>query len=101
MDPEHCYVLICTALFLLGKTCLKSATFVLNQKGGQNLKDEENFVYRKNGRVERNSKLRYICDKRDALNCPAVVVFDPERNLIVMTRNEHNHEPDLLRLNAR
>jgi hypothetical protein len=63
------------------------ATFIPNQKGGQNLKDEDNFVYRKyRGRADESAGVWYICVRKDALKCPALVLLDPERMLIAKVR---------------
>ena len=78
-----------------------SATFIDNQKGGKNLMDEDNFVYRKRRAMVNRSKLCYVCVKLTTLKCPAGAVLDLEKNLIVKIRNEHNHSPDLLNISAR
>jgi hypothetical protein len=63
------------------------ATFIPNQKGGQNLKDEDNFVYRKyRGRADESAGVWYICVRKDALKCPALVLLDPDRMLIAKVR---------------
>ncbi len=77
------------------------ATFTTNRKGGQNLVDEDNYVYRKQRAIDNQSKLRYACAMQETLKCPAVAVLDLETNLIVKIRNEHNHEPDLPQMVAR
>ncbi len=62
------------------------ATFIPNQKGGQNLKDEDNFVYRKYRGRAHESGVWYICVRKDALKCPALVLLDPDRMLIAKVR---------------
>ncbi len=87
--------------FFIVKDCLQPATFIENQKGGKNLMDEDNFVYRKQRALDNESKFRYVCVKHETLKCPAVAVLDIEKCLIVKIRNEHNHSPDLLKMSAR
>jgi hypothetical protein len=63
------------------------ATFIPNQKGGQNLKDEDNYVYRKyRGRADESGGIWYICVRKDALKCPALVLLDTDRMLIAKVR---------------
>jgi hypothetical protein len=70
------------------------ATFIPNQKGGQNLKDEDNFVYRKyRGRADESAGVWYICVRKDALKCPALVLLDPDRMVIAKVRGCVDPDP--------
>jgi hypothetical protein len=77
------------------------AKFIPNQKGGRNVQDENNFVYRKLRENRLKTKISYKCVKCDSLKCPAVAWMDIGSNEITRVVNSHNHGPDLLAMTAR
>jgi hypothetical protein len=74
----------------------QQGTFIKNQKGGDNLRDESNFTYRKHRSNKEKTKSWYKCVKIDTLRCPAVAVWNHTTSLIDEVQKEHNHSTDLL-----
>jgi hypothetical protein len=77
------------------------ATFLSNQKGGQNIQDKNNFIYRKLRENRPKTKTSYKCVKSDSIKFPAVAWIDNGSNMIARVSNAHNHGPDLLAMTAR
>jgi hypothetical protein len=85
---------ICSsAFFSSDKNNHPAVTFIANQKGGQNLKDENGFLYRKYRCKPDTPRVWYSCVKKTSLKCPSFVVFDPDKNRVVRVKNHHNHAP--------
>jgi hypothetical protein len=75
---------------------------VPNQKGGQNLVDQNNFVYRKARFSPDKSKQFFKCVKCDLLKCKASVWIEVGTLIVNNTAmQEHNHSPPILELAAR
>jgi hypothetical protein len=71
-------------------------TFIKNHKGGENLRDESNFTYRKHRSNKEKTKNWYKCLKIDTLCCPAVAVWNHTTSLIDEVLKDHNHSTNLL-----
>jgi hypothetical protein len=79
----------------------QGARLIPNQKGGQNLVDEQNFKYRKQREKKDKTTVMYQCVKKFVQKCPAVVEYMKVEQVIIRRLHEHNHGPDLLRSAAR
>jgi hypothetical protein len=88
-----CFGVVAQFFFSAAKDKHPAVTFVANQKGGQNLKDENGFLYRKYRCKPDTSRVWYSCVKKTSLKCPSFVVFDPDKNQVVRVKNQHNHAP--------
>ncbi len=74
------------------------AKFIPSQKGGRNVQDENNFVYRKLRENRLKTKISYKCVKCDSLKCPAVAWMDIGSNEI--TRVVNSHKAGSLKMNT-
>ena len=71
-------------------------SFILNQKGGQNLVDEAGYRYRIRLRVPKTNTSYWMCVEKYKSACPATITTMTSTNSLISQDGEHSHSNRLV-----
>jgi hypothetical protein len=100
IHPQYTYQQFIVS-FLAMEYPMKGVLVPNQRKGGSNLKDQNNYVYRKARRNADKTKTQYKCVKVDSNKCRAAVWVNDKTLMVDKPNHDHNHGPPLLEMLAR
>jgi hypothetical protein len=77
-------------------------TFIVNRKGGENVKDNNSYTYIRSKTLKDKNRIYWNCSGKRAYGCPATLVTTiTTKKLVSWGAAEHNHGSKFLEMKVR